>query len=829
MKNVPYGARYALRSQCACAEPDCCLCSRVFVIKLRVSAAALCVCTKYRGLVHYIRARGLIRRVMSDSVLDGRKRRKRKYGGPQAGGKRQRGGRELEPGMQGVLITCNMKERRCTAEAYSLLNEYADQLYGPEQLAEPKDSSSSDDDVEAALQKEVEQFHSTTEKQQRRFTALDSGANNVLFIRTHNIDPGCLVHSILQDLYSSGRLKSRVMLRMLPVCGSCKAFPEDMLKFLHSFLQPWFLSPNHASYQICFKSRNNSSSKRDDIIKSIAVGGAVALFKRFKKRKRGKRAGTLVKLRQRGFRTVLPSIHLENLRSLPNKMDELLLLSRTNKDFSNSAALCFTESWLNDAIPDSALNLPGFQLFRADRVAESAGKSRGGGTCFYINERWCTDAKEDTFRNGDRVLYILNKEIRVAKRSYAKKLEIQFSANDPASVWKGLKDITNCKTPSPSTEDNHQLAEDLNEFYCRFETAGLTPHAPSENLSTQPSTPPEPPSPPPALRISEDDVHQIFLKQKKRKTPGPDGVTPACLRTCADQLAFIFSQIFNRSLELCEVPACFKRSTIIPIPKKPKITGLNDHRPVALTSVVMKSFERLVLAYLKNITGPLLDPLQFAYRANSRTTSTGTPQGCVLSPLLFSLYTNDCTSTDPSVKLLKFADDTTVIGLIQDGDESAYRQEIEQLAAWCSRNNLELNTLKTVEMIVDFRRNTPALPPLTIMSLVNRLNPKNKVDLTDPELSIIIEVIKSVCCVSVIRDYKRFRKYNLQEVVKGPANQEASQQEVTKEPATEESTQQDVGKNDQEQGQQEVAESKANQTEDQNVGGDSKVKEVEQE
>ncbi|KAK3562237.1 hypothetical protein QTP86_032104, partial [Hemibagrus guttatus] len=66
--------------------------------------------------------------------------------------------------------------------------------------------------------------------------------------------------------------------------------------------------------------------------------------------------------------------------------------------------------------------------------------------------------------------------------------------------------------------------------------------------------------------------------------------------------------------------------------------------------------------------------------------------------------------------LLKFADDTTVIGLIQDGDESAYRQEIEQLAAWCSRNNLELNTLKTVEMIVDFRRNTPALPPLTIMN-----------------------------------------------------------------------------------------------------------------
>ncbi len=73
---------------------------------------------------------------------------------------------------------------------------------------------------------------------------------------------------------------------------------------------------------------------------------------------------------------------------------------------------------------------------------------------------------------------------------------------------------------------------------------------------------------------------------------------------------------FNRSLELCKILACFKCSTIIPVPKKPKITGLNNYRPVALTSVVIKSFERLVLAYLKASTGPLMDPLQFAYRAN---------------------------------------------------------------------------------------------------------------------------------------------------------------------------------------------------------------------
>ena len=78
------------------------------------------------------------------------------------------------------------------------------------------------------------------------------------------------------------------------------------------------------------------------------------------------------------------------------------------------------------------------------------------------------------------------------------------------------------------------------------------------------------------------------------------------------------------------------------------------------------------------------------------------------------MYTNSCTSSHQSVKLLKFADDTTLIGLISGGDESAYRWEMDHLVTWCGENHLELNTLKTVEMVVDFRKNAAPPAPITL-------------------------------------------------------------------------------------------------------------------
>ncbi|KAI3352055.1 hypothetical protein L3Q82_020870 [Scortum barcoo] len=76
-----------------------------------------------------------------------------------------------------------------------------------------------------------------------------------------------------------------------------------------------------------------------------------------------------------------------------------------------------------------------------------------------------------------------------------------------------------------------------------------------------------------------------------RKAPGPDGIPGRAL----------------------------KETIIVPVHKKPKILFLNDYRPVALTSTIMKCFEKLVRSFITSSLPDSLDPLQFAYRPNRST------------------------------------------------------------------------------------------------------------------------------------------------------------------------------------------------------------------
>ncbi len=81
---------------------------------------------------------------------------------------------------------------------------------------------------------------------------------------------------------------------------------------------------------------------------------------------------------------------------------------------------------------------------------------------------------------------------------------------------------------------------------------------------------------------------------------------------------------------------------------------------------------------------------------------------------LHSLYTHGCKATHSSNVMVKFADNTMVIGLITDNDETSYREEVSTLTKWCQENHLSLNIDKTKELVGDYRRQSREHTPITI-------------------------------------------------------------------------------------------------------------------
>lgn len=77
--------------------------------------------------------------------------------------------------------------------------------------------------------------------------------------------------------------------------------------------------------------------------------------------------------------------------------------------------------------------------------------------------------------------------------------------------------------------------------------------------------------------------------------------------------------------------------------------------------------------------------------------STGSPQSCVMSPLLYTLYTHDCTPVNHNDIIVKFVDDTTVVGRMSLPTETRLNIEFEMLPSGRQyRTNQEQTDLRTV-------------------------------------------------------------------------------------------------------------------------------------
>ena len=206
------------------------------------------------------------------------------------------------------------------------------------------------------------------------------------------------------------------------------------------------------------------------------------------------------------------------------------------------------------------------------------------------------------------MLYVIYPEPSHPIKLIRNKISPRMSALTHRQVWQGVQHLTNYRTTITAVEGNPSLAEELNIFLARFKAEppeAATSHPTVHSIFT--------------FTVEEHEVRRTLRAINPRKAAGPDGVTGRVLKDFADQLAGVFTRIFNQSLAQSTVPLWLKSSTTVPLPKKHNISCLNDYRPVTLTPVVMKCFVKLLWGHIALLLPWGFDPHQFAYRTNRST------------------------------------------------------------------------------------------------------------------------------------------------------------------------------------------------------------------
>lgn len=143
-------------------------------------------------------------------------------------GQNERNFESLADSLKGFLITCNANEYQCLMDAYNILNEAADSLYGPfNEASDEGDNSANPDDIDAAIEKEVKNLKT---HKKRRFVQVKTKCKDQIFVKCNDdkVDVNALADKIFSQIKETKQQVTRHIQRILPVV---KTFKADVDRF----------------------------------------------------------------------------------------------------------------------------------------------------------------------------------------------------------------------------------------------------------------------------------------------------------------------------------------------------------------------------------------------------------------------------------------------------------------------------------------------------------------------------------------------------------------------------------------------------------------------
>jgi hypothetical protein len=94
--------------------------------------------------------------------------------------------------------------------------------------------------------------------------------------------------------------------------------------------------------------------------------------------------------------------------------------------------------------------------------------------------------------------------------------------------------------------------------------------------------------------FGESDIVKAIGQINNFSTAGPDGWSAILIKNCKTELAKPIYLMWRKSLDTGKIPQCLKAANIAPIYKGGDRSEAKNYRPVALTSHLIKIFERII-------------------------------------------------------------------------------------------------------------------------------------------------------------------------------------------------------------------------------------------
>ena len=118
---------------------------------------------------------------------------------------------------------------------------------------------------------------------------------------------------------------------------------------------------------------------------------------------------------------------------------------------------------------------------------------------------------------------------------------------------------------------------------------------------------------PPQVDISPKRVMKLLRGINPNKTHGPDNINGKVLKNCAHSLAYPLAKIFKTSYLTGHIPQEWKVANVVPVFKKGSKASVENYRPISLTCLCMKIFEKIVREEIMKQCGHRINRAQHGF------------------------------------------------------------------------------------------------------------------------------------------------------------------------------------------------------------------------